>query len=74
MQSMSRASILTKNLAVSETIRCNSEVLGFSEGPKKEGKLVTLYFEGGKKRSYTETHLLDPLEVLWMDSHIVREY
>ena len=55
---MGKAGILVKKLAASESITNHSQVIGFNEGPKKNGKIVTLHFENGSSQEYTEAELL----------------
>jgi hypothetical protein len=57
MQNMNKASILVKQLADEATVEHKSTIAGFSEGPKKFGKIVTLHFENGDSHEYTETEL-----------------
>jgi len=56
---MSNSSSLVKKLAETATMDNKSTVIGFSEGPKKNGKAVTLYFENGNSQSYTENELFE---------------
>ena len=57
MNKMGKAGVLVKKLAVSESINNHSQVIGFNEGPKKKGKIVTLHFEDGRSQEYTEDEL-----------------
>ena len=59
MNSMGRAGILVKKLAESESIANHSQVIGFNEGPKKNGKVVTLHFQNGGSSAYTEDELFE---------------
>ncbi len=52
-----RASRLVKRLAVVETQEHHSKAIGFNQGPKKNGKIVTLHFEDGTNQGYTTTEL-----------------
>ena len=58
MQKMSKSSFLVKKLAETAAIDNKSTVIGFSDGPKKNGKIVTLYFENESFQGYTENELL----------------
>jgi len=59
MQKMDKSSFLVKRLSETAAIDNNSTVIGFSEGPKKNGKIVTLYFENESSQGYTENELLE---------------
>ena len=59
MQTMGKAGILVKKLAEVESVVNHSQVIGFNEGPKKNGKAVTLHFQNGNFIEYTEAELFD---------------
>jgi len=60
MQSIEQsASQLVKRLAYVETQEHKSKAIGFNQGPKKEGKVVTLHFENGTNQGYTVTELYE---------------
>jgi len=59
MNKMGKAGILTRKLAECESITNYSKVIGFNEGPKKNGKVVTLHFENGSSQEYTESELFE---------------
>jgi len=59
MQKINNASSLVKTLAEVEARENKSTVMGFNEGPKKNGKIITLHFENGNSQSYTESELFE---------------